>query len=1330
VPTDVPSDDEIKELVAHGKHNARTSTLVQAWCENARIQRSGGVGVVEQVYNVPIGHMGINCAHAKRTGMMSWDLRDAFFTHYEASCKSCTQRVPGKGKDIQPEIDQYENAKAERIRRQQDEKRQRLIAASERQSIRAELFDQSDPIQVEILQLLDTIDSDSDSTEQEHRLYELGKLAPQYFTDSVVEYLVSEVDEQQSSICYVAADLLLEIPISPNVKRKVAVKACAYHHSKSVLQWLQSNMSELSDVEMREILWTITLIAAPPRTLLDPSPDSNCEPLYALAEAHPDFLQQEIQFLLKEKNKTKQVVLATNIVWVVAAKYPDIVTPFAKDILALLLRNHLLLPEFARDGDDLTIKRLTETSGIYFGRDPEGCDTYITALVQAGNYSVGVEAAHIYVEALKEEWKGPNLEPTPANTLAFKRVLEIAVRNGHSFHPAVEYFSYPREQIAEIASAEMENLFGNAALLTQEIEAISDEPIVATLQTGFAALEADRKRSTLDRLQSDLIKWVVLASKHRQSEGLHQVLDLLEKTPDEPAFFKANVIESISNLVSDTQSLNAVLPYLFNGLTHREPLVRAATARAIEEVHYSFYKDFPDLLFEMLSVLLRDPKIVVHKNAVRCIDSCIRYFPKNTKMEVMLSLMILLRAYVNDNNGEHYFVGDCLHILVEDLATDTELEGEFGQYIVSLLTRLEDYSACHAIERTYHGLGNTVGFSTVVINCLDSEAAQITDGKSLYRVLFTMPVDSLKACTDEIAEIGIKYARQYPYQSTLCISLLSRAQAFALANETCGKIVDKLPDDVEHTALREHFKSLKTIAQFEANLPALTLKPIKAWLDSIDSDFLESSPDDSSDDIDSYLDELEAGNNPKHSEPVFQCFITRVLSLQAIESRDVDTLNRCSEKINHLAGRYIGYLPYRELEAFSTALKCFALQVKWLGATLNAELESLRFQTAAKMHANSYLSEVKNLNPTVFDAVIDHIGKATTPDDIDQGAQTLLSIPMPFSEKTRWYSGNYRSFDGTPSVPVRPEIAFVKFDINGKSAKSIDSLAPNVLHDLELHVRVSNWPDKAERLLIQPVSIEPMDSYQLPQFDIPRPENTHDHTFRHKDRIILKYPQPLGAKPLEFKFRSVFEPNDSGHVDLVGHRTLKLQSLNPTGNAISGYDNVDTKILSIRNELLQFISNEDLASLITILSVLGNISGQAVQDRLYPAGMTEPQFQPQLRRLLRSDYRIGAELEEHPASAGGYTDLSFRRIAIELKAEPMTFTPARNEKYRQQTAQYAVGFLKRVGVLCVLDSRQKATPPLPLDDLITVHKLTDPEGVFIVQVVIQGGITLPSDLSK
>jgi hypothetical protein len=130
--------------------------------------------------------------------------------------------------------------------------------------------------------------------------------------------------------------------------------------------------------------------------------------------------------------------------------------------------------------------------------------------------------------------------------------------------------------------------------------------------------------------------------------------------------------------------------------------------------------------------------------------------------------------------------------------------------------------------------------------------------------------------------------------------------------------------------------------------------------------------------------------------------------------------------------------------------------------------------------------------------------------------------------------------------------------------------------------------------------------------------------------------------------------------------------------------------------------------------------------------IAESEFQKRARQFLRSQPRIGAELEEHAHVTGGITDLSFRGIRIEPKSESgKRLALGDCNQFVGQTTSYAVGTGKRLGVLCVLDCSKKGQPPFPVEDGIGV--LAYEQGgstVYVITILLQGNLARPSSFSR
>ncbi|MNP14741.1 hypothetical protein D3C76_1070750 [compost metagenome] len=291
-----------------------------------------------------------------------------------------------------------------------------------------------------------------------------------------------------------------------------------------------------------------------------------------------------------------------------------------------------------------------------------------------------------------------------------------------------------------------------------------------------------------------------------------------------------------------------------------------------------------------------------------------------------------------------------------------------------------------------------------------------------------------------------------------------------------------------------------------------------------------------------------------------------------------------------------------------------------------------------------------------------------------------------------------------------------------------------MLHDLEIEVRVSRWPESAKTLRLSPISTELRTSYDISEFVFDKPAGEPPYALFQRGRAALQLAQGMNARPYEFKYSAAFEPVSSEQpVAIVGHRTLLIEGLDVRSNPITGYPIVDEKILSIRDFLRRngLVSSVELKDVLEVLKVLGGVAGRAIQDAEFDGVWSEAQFQDAIRKEFRRNPQIGSDLDEHPKASGGITDLSYRGIVIELKSLPVGVKAIEDcQAYVEQTASYAVAKEKRVAVLCVLDCRTKTAAPWPAGDGITILKSQPPANVSVITIVVQGNITRPSKLSK
>lgn len=428
-------------------------------------------------------------------------------------------------------------------------------------------------------------------------------------------------------------------------------------------------------------------------------------------------------------------------------------------------------------------------------------------------------------------------------------------------------------------------------------------------------------------------------------------------------------------------------------------------------------------------------------------------------------------------------------------------------------------------------------------------------------------------------------------------------------------------------------------------------------------------------------------------------------------------------------------------QQFGTLIESFSRLLAWQRAIRNAEVDADRFLRSAQLMAREVSDQVSGdtLAPELS-ASAAKLSGITNVCEVSQIARMLLCIPLPLPVFTCAPArSDANSIKQEPRKrPPAVAVAFASFTIDGVQFSATHTIQPQVVHDLAVEVAISRWPDGANELVLEPVSVEPRGSYDLPVFSFDKPSGEPPYTLSKTGRMVLPLPQMFFARPLEFTYRARFKPHVEG-VELVvqGQRHLYVQCYDPNLDPQSGYVQVDRRILELRAEAraLPGIPDKELSDFLMFLAAVGNIAGQSLQDNIFPRVYSEAEFQDEMKSSLRQIPRIGSELEEHPTAGGGITDLSFRRIRLEIKVRSdRSLVREDADQYVPQTAQYAVGSDKRFALLTILDSSPKTLAPGSMANDIFLRVVPAPAGgtlpICVGIVIIRGNIARPSDLSR
>lgn len=427
----------------------------------------------------------------------------------------------------------------------------------------------------------------------------------------------------------------------------------------------------------------------------------------------------------------------------------------------------------------------------------------------------------------------------------------------------------------------------------------------------------------------------------------------------------------------------------------------------------------------------------------------------------------------------------------------------------------------------------------------------------------------------------------------------------------------------------------------------------------------------------------------------------------------------------------------KSYSALAALLRIIETLARWRTAVLDAEAEADRFLRSAKERFDLWLREYRGTAAT--QPLCDAAASVSTLSRIAEVAEVAASIarvPLPVgvfgrSALPEW-AGELIPRRG-PELPVELTVAFLKFHIDGVPAADVHYLAPAQVHDLEIEVRVSRWPEDKRELQLTPVSVEPKATYDFPPFSFTRPAGDAPHVLRQTGRAVLLMPQGINARPFEFKYTAEFLPERGDQpVAIVGHRTLVVDTVDPAKAPLCGFPSLDRRLVLLRDALRRRpgVSQEETSDAVRILLPLCNLAGRAVQDAEFRGESTERAFQDHVRVELRRNPFIGVELDEHAHAAGGITDLSLHGLPIELKVSNTLVRSVDDcTQFMAQAASYAVAKSKRTAVLCVLDTSAKPAAAVPAETLLDIRMSVDGY-VAVCILIIQGNLAKPSALSR
>jgi hypothetical protein len=265
-----------------------------------------------------------------------------------------------------------------------------------------------------------------------------------------------------------------------------------------------------------------------------------------------------------------------------------------------------------------------------------------------------------------------------------------------------------------------------------------------------------------------------------------------------------------------------------------------------------------------------------------------------------------------------------------------------------------------------------------------------------------------------------------------------------------------------------------------------------------------------------------------------QAYPSRIAAIEAIavypETAGGDELRARAKAVSSAAQLFGSAAAARDWQAFGIALEILSLLADWNEAVHSAAVDADRFLRAGRLRYRNFAADADH--SAYGSALVAAL--APIDDNLDvsavpalRGAVAQLEMPVTiFGIEKRDHFGS-RKVDDVPAKPEDIAVAFLEFMIDGKPADTVHSLSTGQVHDLDLTIRVSRWPDDAERLMIEPVSIEPPSTWDFQPFEFTKPDGPPPYVFQRQGRMALHASQGSMQGRLNFATQPSSSPNRS-----------------------------------------------------------------------------------------------------------------------------------------------------------------------------------------------------------
>ncbi|PXX44276.1 hypothetical protein [Undibacterium pigrum] len=687
------SDLDIQNTMDAGKRNLDTKELIQNWCGHARVEKYGGIGLIEIETGLPIGHHSMACDHASANGMATWLLEDSAIHFHDTHCVGCSQRLPIRLPNISKLIARRDNEVENARIHDEALKKQQQISYDSRCSVRAALRAVSSVTVATFVDDLQAFDEIRDNATA-LRLIESVRLAPELLTLEVAEHLFSLIESDEHWFDEVGLTILGTSKLYLARLARCTMRCLIEGRVPDLAAEIAtSNVSYVEAIDVCGSVLSLALIASPPRSSFnsDDQKNENPYPLRCIFERFPLEVSEGIEELLSASHPFHVSMGALAIISL-APNHPDLLASMRRSLITRLTRADILI-DVRRDSELRNVVHdLSQAQVHVFISAPDSTDIELMRYFEGASKEGESRLSGVYEKVISQakrrrgDKEGTKTIPLNACSVALRRLVALAGTSDNEdvIQVILGTLRHESDYLAPLACEQMDTLLGAAALADSKLETFNERSSIIFSQNLLTALEKDSRRRSFWYLRASFVRWAINGAASGAS-GLASFTDFLSKSDSLSEGFRAAIIEELPPLMKTGAGLSAVLPFFYAAMVGKSNLIRAASARAIKEIGSDRFKELPDLVTEAFLLMLFDPYVIVHKSAARALQYV--SLPEHARSQALNALDNLIVVYRRDQDEE--FLLTCIDVYASLKSKDKQFKNSSGKILVAILKEIK-----------------------------------------------------------------------------------------------------------------------------------------------------------------------------------------------------------------------------------------------------------------------------------------------------------------------------------------------------------------------------------------------------------------------------------------------------------------------------------------------------------------------------------------------------------------------------------------------------------------------------------------------------------------